>query len=264
MKLSNIGQMAQKYDPDRFVCALLAPPEQREKLFALLAFNYEIAKTRESVSEVALGLIRLQWWREALDELNAGKPRGHEVLHALLLLLKSKSIDLIDLQTMVDTREKDLIAEPFSNTDSLLSYLEATSGMLASCTAKILGVREENLLQSAKQVGVNWGIIGVLRATPFLATQRRCFLPADLMQQNSLSYHQLYDRLQYLDLSTIAVEILENLTSVPMRKSLPKSFRAQHKLIEICKNRILQAKYNLFSPLVQNPVQFKLLRVLFT
>ena len=43
------------------------------------AANHEIAKTAEVVSEPAIGQIRLQWWREALEGVEAGRPRAHEV-----------------------------------------------------------------------------------------------------------------------------------------------------------------------------------------
>src|SRR5665213_2932433 len=63
--LSPIGALVREHDRDRFQTALFAPAGDREALFALYAFNYEIARVRESVREPMLGQIRLQWWREA-------------------------------------------------------------------------------------------------------------------------------------------------------------------------------------------------------
>ena len=40
-----------KFDPDRYLTALVASPEKRNDLFALFAFNLELAKVCESVSE---------------------------------------------------------------------------------------------------------------------------------------------------------------------------------------------------------------------
>ena len=64
--LSYCGQEVRKYDKDRFLTALFAPADRREALFALYAFNLEIAKTREVVTEPVLGQIRLQWWYDAI------------------------------------------------------------------------------------------------------------------------------------------------------------------------------------------------------
>jgi phytoene/squalene synthetase len=57
--LSPLAALVRQCDRDRFQAALFAPAAQRETLFALYAFNYEIARVREIVSEPMLGQIRL-------------------------------------------------------------------------------------------------------------------------------------------------------------------------------------------------------------
>ncbi|MGZ8323236.1 MAG: squalene/phytoene synthase family protein, partial [Rhodoplanes sp.] len=49
-------------DKDRFLASLFAPAERRRRLFALYAFNAEIARVREVVRTPIAGEIRLQWW----------------------------------------------------------------------------------------------------------------------------------------------------------------------------------------------------------
>ena len=67
--LSYCGQVVRDQDRDRFLLSLFAPADRREALWALFAFNHEIAKTREVVTEMQLGLIRLQWWREQVTNI---------------------------------------------------------------------------------------------------------------------------------------------------------------------------------------------------
>ena len=64
--LSYCAQEVRRHDRARYLSSLFAPDERREDLFALYAFNLEVAKTAEVVSEPMLGQIRLQWWREAI------------------------------------------------------------------------------------------------------------------------------------------------------------------------------------------------------
>lgn len=45
------ADVARQYDRDRYLSALLAPADHRPGLMALYAFNAEIARTRELVSE---------------------------------------------------------------------------------------------------------------------------------------------------------------------------------------------------------------------
>src|SRR5947208_3175404 len=79
---SSCMDTVRRYDRDRFLLGLTVPAKRRAALWALFAFNHEIAKTREVVSEPTLGLIRLQWWRDALDQLYQGNILQHEVLTA--------------------------------------------------------------------------------------------------------------------------------------------------------------------------------------
>ncbi len=79
-QLSDCARLLRRYDYDRFLTGLFAPAGRREALYAVYAFNLEIARTREAVSEPMLGQIRLQWWREAIEEIYAGRVRRHEVV----------------------------------------------------------------------------------------------------------------------------------------------------------------------------------------
>src|SRR5207244_12479744 len=48
---SYCAELLRRQDSDRYLTALFAPSDRREALFALYAFNLEIARAREAVSE---------------------------------------------------------------------------------------------------------------------------------------------------------------------------------------------------------------------
>ena len=56
-RLSTLQNLVQRHDPDRYLLSLFAPARHRAALWALYAFNHEIAKTREVVTETTMGLI---------------------------------------------------------------------------------------------------------------------------------------------------------------------------------------------------------------
>ncbi len=72
-----------RLDHDRYLAALFAPAEARAALLALYAFNLELARVPELVTEPLLGEVRLSWWREARAEARAGTPGRHPVALAL-------------------------------------------------------------------------------------------------------------------------------------------------------------------------------------
>ncbi|MGC8470218.1 MAG: squalene/phytoene synthase family protein, partial [Acetobacteraceae bacterium] len=84
-----LGPWLRARDPDRFLCALFAPPDRRWALFALYGFNHELARAREVAAEPTLALIRLAWWREVL----AGAERRHFVATPLRAALAAGLLD---------------------------------------------------------------------------------------------------------------------------------------------------------------------------
>ncbi len=117
-----------RLDHDRYLTTLFLPAETRADALALYAFNLEIARTREIVSEPLLGQIRLQWWRETIDGIYGGTPRDHPVIEALVTACHRNRLDRQALEVLIDARESDLDDSPPSDLDALISYARATSG----------------------------------------------------------------------------------------------------------------------------------------
>lgn len=178
-------------DHDRFLSLLLAPAEKRPALLALYAFNLEIARIPETVSEPMMGMIRLQWWREVLEGLDAGETRGHHAAIALAEARRHVHMPLSELTALVDVRERDLDEEPFEDMAALDAYTAATSSRLMSLAAMALGgegaaAAYRNAIDHA---GVAFGLTGLLRALQTKAAQGHVMLPVDLMRRHDLDPH---------------------------------------------------------------------------
>ena len=62
--------------PRPLLSALYAPADKRRSLFALYAFNAEIARIRDRIREPLPGEIRLQWWRDAIARRSERRRQG--------------------------------------------------------------------------------------------------------------------------------------------------------------------------------------------
>lgn len=181
-KLSAVAALVSQHDHDRFVTALFAPESRRDSLFALYAFNYELAKVRESVREPMMGRVRLQWWRETIDEIVAGKPpRQHEVVEPLAQVIHAHRLPTAGLLRMVDAREKDLLPDPPLTLAELEDYADATGGALSALAFKTLAVKDTDGAAevAARHVGVGYALAGLLRSTAFHARFGRSFIPIE-------------------------------------------------------------------------------------
>jgi phytoene synthase len=174
---------ARQDDPDRWLTSLFAPDALRPALAALLAFNGELARTREQVSQPMLGEIRLQWWREAIEGIYAGRPREHPVVRALARAIAAHRLPREPFDRLVDARADDLYETPPADLAALECYAEATSAGLNRLLLTVLGVVDEHALAAGDAIGMAWSLAGLARAAPAHAAQRRVHLPADWMTE---------------------------------------------------------------------------------
>lgn len=189
---SYCADQVRRHDYDRYLCALFAPRERRWALFALYAFNFEVAKVRETVSEPILGRIRYQWWREAIEGIFEGRPRRHEVVQPLAQAVVRFGLSRELFDGLIDAREFDLSDEPPTDIEALARYAEATSANLQLLTLEALGADGGAAEAAARHAGIAWALTGLLRAVPFHAAAGRLYLPRDLSAQVGLDREELF------------------------------------------------------------------------
>ena len=180
---SSLAALVRQHDRDRFATATFAPEPRRENLFALYAFNYELAKVRESVREPMMGRVRLQWWRDTLAEIVAGQPpRRHEVAEPLARVIRAHHLSPSTLARMIDAREQELLPDPPTTFTQLEDYVDATSGGLNYLALQALAVKDNKGAAqiAARHVGVGYALAGILRATGFNARFGRSLVPIEI------------------------------------------------------------------------------------
>jgi NADH dehydrogenase [ubiquinone] 1 alpha subcomplex assembly factor 6 len=184
---SSLAGLVRRHDRDRYQTALFAPVERRDALLALYAFNYEIARVREIVTESMLGQIRLQWWREVLDAAYSGTPpRSHPVVVPLTVAIREHGLSRGHFDRLVDAREQDLADEPPANLAALQNYAEASSAPLIALALEALGTRAAGDDAVARSVGIFYALAGLLRAMPFHARAGRSYIPADIAAREAI------------------------------------------------------------------------------
>ena len=205
--LSDCARQVRRFDHDRFLTALFAPADRREALFALYAFNLEVAKTREVVTEPLLGQIRLQWWRDSLSAAYRGAPPQHEVLVPLAEAIAAFGLTSASFDQLIDARQADLEETAPPDLAALEAYAEGTAGPIQSLALEILGVRDGPALEAARRVAVASAVTGLLRAVPFHARQRRVYLPTAVVEAVAVELGELFELRPHLGLAR-AVERL--------------------------------------------------------
>ena len=167
----NCADLVQRVDPDRFMAAMAAPVAARRILFPIYAFNVEVARAPWVTAEPMIAEMRLQWWRDALEEIAEGKPvRGHEVTTALGLSIGAA--EALQLDRLIQARRWDIYTDAFEDEADLLAYLDDTAGRLMWVGAASLGASEgakDDVIAYGRAVG----LVRFLQAAPELESRGR-------------------------------------------------------------------------------------------
>lgn len=167
--LNACAALVQKADPDRFRAAMAAPVEARSVLFPLYALNVEVSRAPWVTQEPMIAEMRLQWWRDALDEIAQGGPvRRHEVVTPLSAVLSPDQAAKMDQYIAV--RRWDIYRDSFEDPDHFENYIAQSAASLMWVAAQALGPAEE---QVVRDVGHAAGIANWLLAIPELEARGR-------------------------------------------------------------------------------------------
>jgi phytoene synthase len=135
--------LVRTHDKDRYLASLFAPATRRRFLWALYAFDLEIGRVKYLVNEPMAGIIRLQWWRDAVNGLRTEEAAAHPVMRALFETARDTGVDLTPLAGAVDARQDELQGEP---------PVKAASAIF-SFAARLLGADGEAIAAVADDAG---------------------------------------------------------------------------------------------------------------
>jgi NADH dehydrogenase [ubiquinone] 1 alpha subcomplex assembly factor 6 len=168
--------LVRTHDPDRFLISLFFPPEIRPHLWALYAFNYEIAKTREVVTDTTIGLIRLQWWRDAIEGMyERNEVLKHDVVEGLSQAMWRFNLPRDLLDHMIYAREFDLEDRSAGSLEGLCNYADFINTPLLRLSAIVTGESPDH--PAVQPVAMAYALTGLLRSTPFHRAQGWDLIP---------------------------------------------------------------------------------------
>lgn len=171
MSLQACADLVARGDPDRFRATMAAPLAARSVLFPIYAFNIEVSRAPWVTDEPIIAEMRLQFWRDVIEELAAGRPpRAHEVVAPLAQAVPQDVIGALD--RLVVARRWDIYQEPFADRAAFDAYLDDTAATLVCVAGRALGAPEaaEAVLRDA---GWAFGLANYLRAIPALEAAGR-------------------------------------------------------------------------------------------
>jgi phytoene synthase len=185
-------ELVRSHDFASYASTLFVPPAQRRALFAIHAFNVEILRVREQVSQPLPGEIRMQWWTDMLAGSGHGGVEGNPVAAELLLAVRNAGLPVERLTRLIDEHQFDLYNDPMPTMAALEGYINDTSSALFSLAARIAGWQSDEIEHLARHAGLANGMVQVIAALPRDASRRQLFLPLQLLEQHGCSIEEVF------------------------------------------------------------------------
>ncbi|XP_034409122.1 NADH dehydrogenase (ubiquinone) complex I, assembly factor 6 isoform X2 [Cyclopterus lumpus] len=132
-------ELVRSRDYDGYVSSLLLPEEARRSSLALRAFNVELAQVKDSVSQKTIGLMRMQFWKTAVEEVFRDEPPSQPVSTELWRAVRKHHLTKRWLLRIITEREKDLDDRAYRNLQELETYSENTQSSLVYLLLECLG-----------------------------------------------------------------------------------------------------------------------------
>jgi phytoene synthase len=185
-------ELVRSRDFAHYASTLFVPAEPRRALLALYAFDVEISRVREQVSQPLPGEIRLQWWTDMLAGEGHGGVEGNPVAAELLLAIRTWRLPVERLSRLIGEHQFDLYNDPMPTMAALEGYINDTSSALFSLAAGIAGLQSPEIEHLARHAGLAQGMAQVIAALPLDASRRQLFVPLQLLEQHGSGMEEVF------------------------------------------------------------------------
>src|SRR6201985_1370827 len=189
---AHCADLVRSHDFVRYAAPVCVPAEERRALLALYAFNVEISRVRDQVSQPLPGEIRLQWWTTMLAGAGHGGVEGNPVAAELMLAIRNWRLPVERLSRLIDEHQFDLYNDPMPTMAALEGYINDTSSALFSLGAAIVARRSEEAEHLARHAGLAQGMVQVIAALPRDASRRQLFVPQQILERHGCGIEEVF------------------------------------------------------------------------
>ncbi|KAI7806991.1 hypothetical protein IRJ41_017292 [Triplophysa rosa] len=219
---------------------------------------------KDSVSQKTIGLIRMQFWKSAVEDIYRDDPPAQPISAELWRAVRKHTLTKRWMLRIINEREKDIEDRAYRNLQELEAYGENTQSSLLYLLLETLGVRNVHADHAASHIGKAQGILTCLRATPYNSSRRKVYLPMDICMLHGASQEDFIRDSREQNVRDVVYDIasqahvhLQHARSFSMdapRAAMPAFL--QTVVLEDYLHRVRKADFDVFHPSLQkrNPM----------
>lgn len=183
---SHVQETLKSLDPERYLSCLYLPEKTRHIAMILYAFDVEISRIPDLVSEPMPGEIRIQWWRDLIK--SNGNAGSGPLAEELLKIISEKDLARDVFDNYLEAKIFDLYQDPMPDIGSYEGYLgETVSSFLHMLSVSAGYERNSNLADACGHAGVAIGISKHLSLCALSRRRGQVYFPLSILTQHGLT-----------------------------------------------------------------------------
>jgi phytoene synthase len=186
------ADLVRSHDFVRYASTLFVPASERRALLALYAFNVEISRIRDQVSQPLPGEVRMRWWTDFLAGAGHGGVEGNPVAAELLSAIQTYGLPADAMSRLIDEHQFDLYNDPMPTLAALEGYVNETSSALFGLAAQVLTFPSAGIEHLARHAGFALGFTQAITSLPQDAARRQLFVPLQFLQSHGSSAEEVF------------------------------------------------------------------------
>lgn len=165
---------------------LFLPAAQKEAIIAVYAFCREVDDIVDECSDKEIARAKLGWWALELDRVFNGNPE-HPVGIALTSVVKKYALQKVWFEEILQGMQMDLQYQGYETDADLTLYCHCVASTVGMLAASIFGFTNPKTLEYAKQLGLAFQTINIIRDIGEDARRGRIYIPEETLTKYNIS-----------------------------------------------------------------------------
>lgn len=161
---------------------LFLPLEQKDAITSIYAFCREVDDIVDECSDSSIAEQKLIWWGTEIDRVFNGAPQ-HPIGITLAKAVRKFELQRVWFDEILQGMAMDLRYHGYETFADLKLYCHCVASTVGMLAATIFGYKNANTLEYAKQLGIAFQLVNIIRDVGEDARRGRIYIPEEYLAE---------------------------------------------------------------------------------